>query len=113
MLVTRGGLKPGYSSWQALVQGIEMLGWVPVGSAQVVIPRMPPGAMTRWSSRMQAVALWAKSIHVQAKACVMLAEGTSWFESVMALMLLGMSRVHVMGFGHGKWLIISWGGTVG
>ena len=50
---------------------------------------------------------------MQAKACVMLAEGTSRFESVMALMLVGMSRVHVMGFGHGKGLVISWGGTVG
>ena len=111
--VTRGALKRGYSSWQALVQGMEMLGWVPVGSAQVVMPRMPPGAMTRWSSWMQAVALWARSMNEQAKACVMLAEGTSRFESVMALMLVGMSGVHVMGIGHGKGPVIPWGGTVG
>ena len=37
---------------------------------------------------MQAVALLARSMYVQAKACVMLPEGMPWFESVLALSLL-------------------------
>ncbi len=43
-----------------------MLGWM--GSAQVLRAKMPPGAMTRESSWMQALPLWARSMYVQAKA---------------------------------------------
>ena len=46
---------------------------------------------------------------MQANPCVMLAEGMSWFESVMALILVGMSGVHVIGFERRKGLFIPWG----
>ena len=43
---------------------------------------------------------------MQAKACVMLAEEMSWFESVIALSLLEMRRMHVMNFGHRNGLMV-------
>ena len=72
-----------------------------MGSAHVLMPRMPLGAMTRWSSWMQAVALWARSMYVQAKAWVMLSEETPLNCVSVGVEFVGTSEVRD---GIGRWI---------